>query len=464
MTVDTIIRNGRIVTPAGIVDGAVAIDGGRIAAVGLAGGLPPARRTIDAERGYVIPGFIDAHVHLGPGGVDWPPTARDFHTESRAAAYGGVTTALVFLFSLQSYLPVFDDLVRWGEENSVIDFAFHAGINSYDQIAEIPALTRLGVTSFKHFYTANRRSGQGIIEAMDPASMFASFKAIAGEGGVAQVHCEDIDIIALHEAELRRTGRRDLEAWSLARPPLSEALAIAHVAMIARDVGAHAYIVHLSSAAGLDAVEAAQRAGTRLTAETCPQYLALDQGMEREIGAWGKLIPPLRQKSDQARLWQGLRAGSVTTLGTDHVPIDFATKHRGGHQFDDIWTVGLGIPNGMEHLLPVMLSAGVATGRLSIEELVRLGAENTARAFGLYPRKGVLQPGADADIVIVDPDLTGRIERGFYHGIAHDWSPFFGFPLHGLPVMTMVRGEVVMQGRQLAEAPAQGRYLRRPCL
>jgi dihydroorotase-like cyclic amidohydrolase len=464
MTVDTTIRNGQVVTPSGIVDGAVAIDNGSIVAIGLEVGLPPARRTIDAERGYVIPGFIDAHVHIGPGGVNWPPTAQDFYTESRAAAYGGVTTALVFLFSLQSYLRVFEDLVEWGEANSVIDFAFHAGINSYEQIAEIPALIKLGVTSFKHFYTANRRSGHGIIEAMDPASMFASFKTIAGEHGVAQVHCEDIDIIQLHESQVRTTGRKDLEAWSLARPPLSEALAIAHVAMIAKDVGAHGYIVHLSSAAGLDAVEQAQRVGTHLTAETCPQYLVLDQGMESEIGAWGKLIPPLRQKSDQTRLWEALNAGSVTTLGTDHVPIDFKTKHRGGNQFNDIWTVGLGIPNGMEHLLPVMLSAGVASGRLNMEQLVKIGSENTARTFGLYPKKGVLQAGADADIVIVDPNAVGRIERDFYHGIAHDWSPYFGFPLHGLPIMTMVRGEVVVHRRKPANGPARGRYLRRPYL
>src|SRR4051794_38277336 len=167
MTVDTVVGNGLVITPGGIIHGGVAIEGERIVAVGLEAGLPPARRTIDARRGTIIPGFIDAHVHLGPGGVDWPPTARDFGTESRAAAFGGVTTALVFLFSLESYLPVFDDVVAWGEQNSVIDFAFHAGINSFDQIAEIAALTELGITSFKHFFTANRRSGHGIIEAMD---------------------------------------------------------------------------------------------------------------------------------------------------------------------------------------------------------------------------------------------------------------------------------------------------------
>ena len=268
MTVDTVVGNGLVVAPGGIIRGGVAIEGERIVAVGPDAGLPPARRRIEAGEGYIIPGFIDAHVHLGPGGVDWPPTARDFYTESRAAAFGGVTSALVFLFSLDSYLPVFDDIVAWGQQNSVIDFAFHAGINSFDQIAEIPALAALGITSFKHFFTANRRSGHGIIEAMDQGSLYASFRAIAATGGLAQVHCEDIDLINFHEAAVRAGGRRDLEAWSLCRPPLSEALAIAQVGMIAREAGTRAYVVHLSSAAGLEAVERAKHSGADLTAET----------------------------------------------------------------------------------------------------------------------------------------------------------------------------------------------------
>ena len=462
MTVDTVVGNGLVVAPGGIIRGGVAIEGERIVAVGPDAGLPPARRRIEAGEGYIIPGFIDAHVHLGPGGVDWPPTARDFYTESRAAAFGGVTSALVFLFSLDSYLPVFDDIVAWGQQNSVIDFAFHAGINSFDQIAEIPALAALGITSFKHFFTANRRSGHGIIEAMDQGSLYASFRAIAATGGLAQVHCEDIDLINFHEAAVRAGGRRDLEAWSLCRPPLSEALAIAQVGMIAREAGTRAYVVHLSSAAGLEAVERAKHSGADLTAETCPQYLALDQGMEAEIGCWGKLIPPLRPKADQDHLWRALRDGTISTLGTDHVPVDLHHKQRGGAQFGDIWTAALGIPNGMEHLLPVMLSAGLAGKRIDLETLVKAGSENTARAFGLYPRKGVLQAGSDADLVVIDPHIRGAIGRDFYHGIAREWSPFFGFPLHGLPVLTMVRGEVVMQGRALTDAPSRGRYLARP--
>jgi dihydropyrimidinase len=185
--------------------------------------------------------------------------------------------------------------------------------------------------------------------------------------------------------------------------------------------------------------------------------------MEAEIGGWGKLIPPIRQKADQARLWQALKDGSVTTFGTDHVPVDFKMKHRGGKakQFNDIWNIGLGIPNGMEHLLPVTWSAGIAAGRLTVEELVKIGSENTARAFGLYPKKGALQEGSDADIVIVDPDAEGEIGRNFYHGLARDWSPYFGFRLHGLPVMTMVRGEVVMEQRKLSDTTSRGRYLAR---
>jgi dihydroorotase-like cyclic amidohydrolase len=159
MAVDILVRNGLVVTPGGLISGDLAIEGERIVAVGVESGLPSARRTIDARGHYVVPGFIDAHVHLGPGGINWPPTAKDFHTESRAAAYGGVTTALVFLFSLDSYLPVLDNLMRWGEDNSVIDFAYHAGINSAAQIAEIPALVARNhlVQTFLHGLSSRGR-------------------------------------------------------------------------------------------------------------------------------------------------------------------------------------------------------------------------------------------------------------------------------------------------------------------
>ena len=462
--IDTTVRNGLVVTPGGVIRGGLAIDGERIVAVGLDEALPQSRQTIDARRRYVIPGLLDAHVHLGPGGIDWPKTAGDFRTESIAAAYGGVTTALVFLFSLDSYLPVLDDVIGWGEANSVVDFAFHAGINFPAQIEEIPALVERGITSFKHFFTAYRGEGGGTIEAMDPGLIYRSFRMVGavGQGALAQVHAEDMDLILLHQAALEATGRRDLEAWSLSRPPICEAIAVDQVAMIARETGARPYIVHLSSAAGVDAVERAQRGGGGLIAETCPQYLTLDQSMEPEIGCWGKVNPPVRTVGDQDRLWQALRDGSVTTMGTDHAPIDRATKERGGGKFNNVWTGGPGIPSGMEHLLTVMLSAGVATGRLNMCQLGRVTSENTAKAFGLYPRKGALQAGSDADLVIVDPAIGGQIGDDHFHGVAREWSPYLGYPIRGMPVLTMVRGTVVMADRQIVDATPRGRYLRRP--
>jgi dihydropyrimidinase len=224
------------------------------------------------------------------------------------------------------------------------------------QIAEIPALVERGITSFKHFFTAYRHEGGGTIEAVDPRLLFRSFRMMGSIGNniIGQIHAEDMDLIQLHEAEVRVTGRQDLEAWPLSRPPICEAIAIEQVAMIAKETGARAYIVHLSSAAGVDAVERAQRAGVYLIAETCPQHLILDQGMEEQIGCWGKVNPPLRTKADQERLWQA--DGSVTRLGTDHVPSDLATKQNGGKQFGDIWMSRPGLPSGMEHLLPLLLS------------------------------------------------------------------------------------------------------------
>jgi dihydropyrimidinase len=183
--------------------------------------------------------------------------------------------------------------------------------------------------------------------------------------------------------------------------------------------------------------------------------------MKEQIGCCGKVNPPLRTKADQERLWQALRDGGVTTLGTDHVPSDLATKQNGGKQFGDIWMSRPGLPSGMEHLLPLLLSSVISAGRLDIQALARIGSENTAKLFRLYPRKGTLQPGSDADLVIIDPTIEGQIGRDLYRRVAHECSPYFGYSLLGLPILTMVRGSVVMESGTLVDERSHGRFLRR---
>jgi dihydroorotase-like cyclic amidohydrolase len=228
--------------------------------------------------------------------------------------------------------------------------------------------------------------------------------------------------------------------------------------MIAKETGARAYIVHLSSAAGVEAVERAQRAGVDLIAETCPQYLILDQGMEEQIGCWGKLAH--RSGKKQIRSDCGRRYAAAASQRLAQITCRAIWLRSRMAE----WMSRPGLPSGTEHLLPLLLSSGVSAGRLDMQALVRIGGENTAKVFGLYPRKGALQPGSDADLVIIDTKIEGQIGRDFYHGVAHEWSPYFGYPLHGLPTLTMVRGSVVMERGALVDERSHGRFLRRPYL
>jgi dihydropyrimidinase/dihydroorotase len=288
------------------------------------------------------------------------------------------------------------------------------------------------------------------------------FCARQGPPAIGLVHAEDIDLIAVLEAELMASGRGDLAAWSEARPNVAESARVRFAIEIARAAGAPLYIAHLSTAESADLVAAARRAGWPVWAEVTPHHLTHTGAMETEIGCWGKVNPPLRARPDIDRLWQAFHDGGVTCLGSDHGTggRTRATKERGGGKHGNIWAARSGNRGGLEHLLPVMMTCGVRAGRISIQDLARVGAENTARVFGLYPRKGVLWPGADADIVIVDPDRVARVDDAFYHCLC-EVSVYDGWTFTGMATTTIVRGRVMMEDGETVGAPGWGRYLAR---
>lgn len=459
MDADAVVRNGRVVTPHGIIFGGIAVRDKRIAAIASDHELPPARETHDAHGHYILPGIIDPHVHLAHGEPGLPETnearmVSDFRSETRGAVYGGVTCCVTRIVSPGSYKEVFSNAVRWGEGNSLIDFAFNAACFEPVHFEEQRWLYERGVAAFKHFYTASE-----YIKGIDEGVLYQSCENIArlGAPALAMIHCEDMALLSRLRLRVKNSGRNDTAAWTESRPEICELMRLEAASLIAEKTGAPLYIVHLSIGSGVEVVERYLDRGARVYAETCPHYLLLHQDMP-ELGGWGKVCPPLRTRRDQELLWVGLQKGLIQTMGSDHCPYTREAKEQGQGK-ENLWGALPGFSNGMEHLLPLMWTHGVHTGRLSVEQLAKVCSENPARLFGLYPRKGALLPGADADLIIVDPNRKAFIDESFYHTRSADWSVFFGHEVRGLCTFTMVRGEVLYKDGKVNEKYGHGKFI-----
>lgn len=465
---DLAITNARVVTPAGTIQGAIGIAGERIAYVGADDGIGPAGRVLDAGGAFALPGLIEPHAHLGlsssKGATEFEKWRRDFVTETEGAIHGGVTTVLSHWTGVERYVDHLDTLIGWGEQGSYIDFNVHPVIGLDTHVEQLPELVRRGVTSFKHYYHVydNPRGRALGIFPCDERTLFRSFQAIAAAGppALAMVHAEDGPIIEQLTAQVRASGRTDLEAWTLARPSLVENIQVRRAIDVAAELGTPLYLVHATTRESVAMAAAARAAGQILWAETQPCFLTHTADMESEIGAWGKINPSLKYEADRRALWAGIRAGSITSIGDDHLDYGLADKQPGGvDRFGGIWECNAGMPGGMEHLLPVMITAGVRTGLITMEELVEVCSTQTARAMGLYPRKGVLAVGSDADVVIVDPATSKPVDEHFYHTNVKDWSLYWGQTLHGIPSTTIVRGRVVLENGEPAVSPGGGRFV-----
>ncbi len=471
MTVDLVISNGRVVTPAGVIHGGLAIAGETIAAIDAEARLPAGRRTLDARGQYVLPGLIDAHVHMASeeDASIADGLRQNMPVETDGALHGGVTTFAHFVGQRnEPLLPNVRTTIREGNRWSHVDFFLHAIMSTEGHFEEQPEVYRLGVTSFKHFFNAYKpRPTEGLAWLGGPSDsgmLFRSLRFCARRGApaIAIVHAEDIDLIDVLEEELRAAGRTDLGAWSEARPNVAEATRVHLAIELAKAAGAPLYVAHLSTAEGADLVAAARRDGWPVWAEVTPHHLTHTGDMEVAIGCWGKVNPPLRARRDCERLWRAVHDGGVTCLGSDHGTggRTCATKQGGGAKHGNIWAARSGNRGGLEHFLPVMMTFGVAAGRLSIEDLARVGATNTAKVFGLYPRKGALLPGADADVVIVDPDREAVVDEEFYHCLC-EVSVYAGWRFKGLATTTIVRGQVMMDNGETVGKPGWGRYVPR---
>ncbi|SFK89111.1 dihydroorotase [Halogranum rubrum] len=464
MTADLRVVNAKVVTPSGTIHGGVAARDGRIVAVGS--NLPDAEEEIDAEGNYLIPGFIDPHVHWGLSRYEFEDyhdgLAHDFETETRGAVHGGVTTVVNFLLQREPYLPDMDFFREVGAENSYIDFAYHAIVHQDHHVEEIEGLAEEGIRSYKVFFNWYKNASPELgIDHSDAGRTYKVLDRVADiPNGVVMFHAENEDLAIERRKELQEEGRNDLLAWCESAPNICEAMQIEQIAQLTEYTDSRSYIVHMSTGEGVDICKRWQDKGVNIHAETLPAFLSHTKHDE-ELGTWGKISPPLRGEASKKRLWEGLRTGVVDYVGTDHCPhkIEFKEKDTGKH--GDVWEAIPGDNNGIEYFLPVMMSEGVNKNRISMERLVEVCAENNAKRWGLYPRKGALVEGSDADMVIVDLEKSKVVDDDFYHTMEPRYSTYHGQELTGLPTHTIVGGKVVVEDDELQVEKGDRDYLPR---
>lgn len=445
---ELIIKGGTVVTPQGTAETDVGIDGESISA--LAPGLS-GHREIDATGLIVLPGVIDAHTHMELP-VRGSRSSDDFLSGTIAAACGGVTTIADFSVGTpDTTLPEEIEARLETATKAVIDYTLHGEVIGWQpgRETEFVEAINLGIRTFK-FYMTYSRSGR----MSDDGTLFHAFAALARNGGHAMVHAENDAIINALTDAFESQGKLDIGSLPQSRPPLCEAEAIARAAMIAQYTGIPLRIAHISSELGLKAVLAARAAGGELIAETCPQYLLLDEQVY--AGPDGHLYaatPPLRTQTDCQALWKGLSTGAIDMVATDHCPFTRDQKRWAGSFLE----LPYGLP-GVETLLPLLVSDGVLQRRISLEQLVQLASAGPAKALGIYPRKGAIAVGSDADLALIDLAKEWTITTDALH-MHTDFNPYEGRRIVGRPVMTLSRGRIVFADNEFRGEAGWGRYI-----
>jgi dihydroorotase len=439
---DLVIKGGTLVTPDATIRACLAVKDGRILAIGTEEAMPAARETLDATGLHVFPGAIDVHVHFRDPGY---PQKEDFESGTAAAAFGGVTT----IFDMPNTLPTVADAAALAAKHGMaaakahVDYGLYAVLGE-DSIANVPELIEGGIIGFK-LYMGNTF---GRIPTPTTGAMLEAFEAVAPTGKRISLHAETNSIMERREARLRQAGRTDALAHLASRPAVVAIEAVERAATLAEWTGARIHILHISSAAELRPLREAKVRGVDITGETCPQYLMLADTDYERLGGVIRVNPPVREVQNQEPLWQALIEGTVDLIATDHAPHTPEEKTR-----KDIWTVDCGFP-GVETQMPLMLTA-IAAGKASVQDYVRWSAENPAKCWGLFPRKGALLTGSDADFAIVDLAREWTIDDGAIQSRSKI-SPWHGRRAKGLPIHTLVRGRFVMRDRALQDTRGWG--------
>jgi len=457
MAFDTIIKNGTIVTATDTYVADVAIANGKVSAIGANLSSENASKIIDASNKLVLPGGVDAHTHLDMpfGGTT---SADDFESGTRAAAFGGTTTLIDFAIQYkgQPLRQAFDTWMSKAASKAVCDYAFHCIVTdvSGGQLSEMNDLVHEGVTSFKLFMAY-----PGVF-MLDDGSIFKALQNTAKNGALVCMHAENGSAIDVIVQQALAEGKRAPKYHALTRPTTAEAEAVGRAIALAEMAGAPLYIVHLSCEDALAKIREARDRGLPVYAETCPQYLYLSlENMDAPgfEGAKYVFTPPLREKWNQEKLWNGLKHDHLQVVSTDHCPFCFKEQKEMGR--DDFTKIPNGGP-GVEHRMSLIYSGGVAGGRFNANRFVELVSTTPAKLFGLYPRKGTIAVGSDADLVIFDPKRKHTISAKTHH-MRVDYSMFEGIQVTGMPDVVLSRGRVVVEGDKFLGRAGQGEFLRR---
>lgn len=446
---DLVITGGIVVTHEAEHRADVAVRDGIVIAIGDPVTMPPARETLDATGKHVLPGAIDVHVHTRDPGY---PHKETWESATAAAAMGGVTS----IFDMPNTNPptgtpeALREKLTLANEQAYVDFGVY-GLLAEDNIHHLKALVDGGVIGFKCFMG----NTFGNLPSPSTGAMLEGFEIIAPTGLRVSLHAETASIMAWRYDRLRAAGRHDPLAHVAARPAVVAVEAVTRAAVLSEWTGARIHVLHVSSGAELRPLREAKARGVDVTAETCPHYLLFDTRDYAELGSLIRVNPPVREASDASALWDGLKDGTLDMIATDHAPHSPEEKHN-----DVIWDADCGFP-GVETQMPLMLTA-VNQGQITLPEYVRMASVAPAKAWGLYPRKGAIVPGADADITIVDMAQCATLDQSKLHSVRARISPFHGRSVTGLPIHTLVRGQFVMRDRALvSDARGHGMSLQR---
>jgi allantoinase len=447
MKADLEIYGGEIVTPHYTKEGIIYVEDGKIVAI-TQERIAQAKKSIDATGLHVIPGAIDGHVHMmDPGFTD----REDFLTGTTAAARGGMTTIIEHHRHAPPTLDanILKDKIDYFSTRSNIDYSLMGGIQPHN-IDKAQEMWQHGAVSFKGF-TCELHGQAPLLEG----ELYELFTLLAKIGGMALIHCESDSLTRWDEKRLKELGRKDPLAIQEWRSPLAEVLAVRNVAYLAQVTGAKVVVAHVSQPEVLREIRRARSNGANIYAETCTQYLSLSTEDLIEKGPFAKFTPPPREPEIVQEMWTYLNAGYVDIVSSDHCPHCETDKIIG---LKDIWDAPFGIP-GVELSLRMMLD-GVSKGKTTLQKVVQLMCENPARLYGLYPKKGVLEVGADADIVLLDMNFKEVITK---EGILSKcgWSPYEGKEVTGSPITTIVRGNIIMENLEMTDVSPVGEFISR---
>ena len=453
-----LIKNGRIITASENYVADIFCEGETITRIGQNLDAPPNATVIDAMGKYVFPGFIDPHVHIF---LPFMGTyAKDTHeTASKAALVGGTTTFIEMVCPSNAQQPLAYGFELWNGKaagKSACDYTFHQAVTRLDKECEgqLTEIVKAGVASFKIFLAYKGAFG------ISDEELYHTMRLAKKLGVIVTAHCENADLVLELQKKLLSEGKTGPEWHYWSRPPRVEAEGVHHLTTFAEMHGTHVYTVHTSCEESVSEAIAARLRGVNVWIETLIQYLVLDKThaeLPNFEGSKFVMSPPLRDKKNQPYLWNGLRAGYISTVATDHAPFDFVGQKPMGK--DDFTKIPNGIPS-LEDRINVLYTHGVCKGRLDLNQLVDVASTQAAKLFGLFPRKGTIAVGSDADLVVYDPNYRGKISVKT-QTMAVDYNPFEGWEIKGRPHVVTVRGEVAAKDGKFAGKVGRGKLIQR---